>query len=831
MSDCRTAATALPGVDTLAVLAAAAPAGLSGSDLVDAVVAAERLLAHVNGLQVRLLAELGLPNRCADVSDLVAALVDKAGVGRGPGGEVDPEVVAAETADRSVGVAAAEVAAVLDCSPVTARIRIRQAMRMVSALPATAAALEQGRVDVGRARMLVDRTGVLSAGLCGPIERRLLPLARGRSKARLETLVDREVIAADPAAAENRRLAARKDRSVSHRVDKDGMGVITALLPAEAAVVVFTLVDLIAAANKGLDGRTVDQRRADAVADIADELLTFGFVDLDGLVARAGRGAASPAAGDADADADADATGTHPTNADTEPAGTEPAAADAGADTSGPADTGADADAGAGAGVGGAVAVPSSAVVVAVPDTVAAVRAVGADPGGGGLGVEVRDADADRAARLSRAATRHGRRPHLNVTGAWTTLAGLDDLPGHLDGYGTITAELLRAIGKSWGTVTAVGVDPASGTATAVGGLTYRPRLRVSDEVILVSGTCRAAGCRIPASKCDLDHVVPFNHADPAAGGHTTAAGQLPYCRFHHLLKHHTDWTPHLQPDMTVVWTTATGHAATSYPREFTGPGEWERAADEQSRRRSAATGADSVGGGAVPIDGDGDCDCDGDGDGDGDVAVAVGGGAVPIDGAGAAGPPEGRPDAGVNGPGWSPDQQLIIGPMVTGPTIPVIPAGTDYQEPNTELEDPTTIPHPGSVEINTYRTLREDTRYRALRRIGRIAALSNRDHNITTRDHNITTNSDGHSELEGSGNPDGSGSNPDGFSDPDGFSSPDGKSDRAGLGVSERQQIQRNLQAVRLRRQPAQEARVNRPKTAPVDVEAIGPLPNEPPF
>ena len=68
VTDCRTAATALPGVDTLAVLAAATPAGLSAAGLVDAVIAAERLLAHVNGLQVRLLAELGRPNRCADVS-------------------------------------------------------------------------------------------------------------------------------------------------------------------------------------------------------------------------------------------------------------------------------------------------------------------------------------------------------------------------------------------------------------------------------------------------------------------------------------------------------------------------------------------------------------------------------------------------------------------------------------------------------------------------------------------------------------------------------------------------------------------------------------------
>ena len=62
------------------------------------------------------------------------------------------------------------------------------------------------------------------------------------------------------------------------------MGIITALLPADAAVTLFTLIDLIAQANKGLDHRTVDQRRADALTDIADELLTHGYVDLDHLI-------------------------------------------------------------------------------------------------------------------------------------------------------------------------------------------------------------------------------------------------------------------------------------------------------------------------------------------------------------------------------------------------------------------------------------------------------------------------------------------------------------------------------------------------------------------
>ena len=647
-------------MDTLAVVAGLDPAGLSAAGLVDAVIASERLLSYVNFLQVSLLAELGKPNRCADVSGLVAALVGKAGMGRDADGAVAAAEVAELTAQRSVGVAAAVVAAVLDWSPVTAGIRIRQAMRMTAELPGTAAALRSGRVDVGRARMVVDRTAVLSAVLCGRVERRVLPLVAGRSKARLEALVDREVIAADPAGAERRRLAAVKGRNVCHRVDKDGMGVITALLPAESAVMVFTLVDLIAAANKGLDGRTVDQRRADAVADVAEELLTFGFVDLDGLVARAET---------------ADAVVTPGVSGDAAATAEPGEGGDGGSDAAG-------------------------------------------RPGAG--------SPVDRVARLVRAGTRHGRRPHLVVTGAWTTLAGVDDLPGDLEGHGTITAPLLRAIAASWGSVTAVGVDPVTGRASAVGGLTYRPGRRVCDEVITVSGWCRAAGCRIPAARCDLDHVEPFDHADPAAGGRTVASGLLPECRFHHLLKHHANWTPRLLPDMTVVWTTATGHTATSYPREFTAPGEWGRAThpDDGNPKQIGDAGCAATGvmdsGGALP--------------GPPGGGPASGAGEVSGDGGGALPETTHRPvqaadkhisDKHITGEHIS-DEHIIIGPTVTGPTIPVIPAGTDYTEPNTELEDPATVPHPGSVEIHTYRALREDTRRHALRRIGRLTPRAN---------------------------------------------------------------------------------------------------------
>ncbi len=628
-------AAALPGAATLAFLDAAAPARLSPSDLVDAVIAAERLLAHVNAVQAELLAELGRPQRCGDVTGLVDALINKAGLGHAADGHLDDELVSELTRDRSIGVAAAELAAVLDWAPQTARIRIEQSTRLLTAFPDTLQALRQGRVDVGRVRMILDRTAALSPTQCQQIEGRILSLVKGRSKGRLETLVDREVIIADPAAAEQRRIKAVQDREVSHRVDRDGMGVITAMLPAEAAVMIFTLIDLIAEANKGLDGRTVDQRRADAITDIADELLTHGYVDLDGLITRIRPATPAPRTPETCANNANDATADDADRSDE----AAPSAGEPGDPTTSGEHTRDD----------------------------AACIAPGNGPAAGATAAESPE-DAVTAARLARALSRHGRRPHLNVTGAQSTLAGLDDLPGHLDGHGAITAHLLRAVAASWGTLTTIGINPATGTATAVGALTYRPGQRLADQIITVHGTCRMAGCRQPAWRCDIDHNEPFDHHNPTAGGKTLLCNTLPQCKFHHLLKHHTNWTPHLQPDLTVHWTTNTGHRATSHPREFTLPGEWLCAHAEVGQ----------------PLETD------------------------HFD----------NPTA----PDDSPDLNLIIGPTVTGPTIPIHPAGYAHTEPHTELEDPATIPDPGTVDIHPYRAQRQRLREHALRRIHRLA-------------------------------------------------------------------------------------------------------------
>ena len=43
--------------------------------------------------------------------------------------------------------------------------------------------------------------------------------------------------------------------------------------------------------------------------------------------------------------------------------------------------------------------------------------------------------------------------------------------------------------------------------------------------------TCRFPGCDRPATHCDVDHTIPFNHANPAAGGLTVPGNLACYCR------------------------------------------------------------------------------------------------------------------------------------------------------------------------------------------------------------------------------------------------------------------------------------------------------------
>jgi len=116
-------------VDLAGVLAGS----LSGAELVDAIVASEKALSLLTGLQMRLLAAFAVPFVAGDPMRLAARLARKSCAT----GDDSPEQVQLFVPDAAVSLAAAEVAAALRISPVTAGIRVREAETMTTVLAPT----------------------------------------------------------------------------------------------------------------------------------------------------------------------------------------------------------------------------------------------------------------------------------------------------------------------------------------------------------------------------------------------------------------------------------------------------------------------------------------------------------------------------------------------------------------------------------------------------------------------------------------------------------------------------------------------------------------------
>lgn len=145
--------------------------------------------------------------------------------------------------------------------------------------------------------------------------------------------------------------------------------------------------------------------------------------------------------------------------------------------------------------------------------------------------------------------------------------AGLDPAAGvcELTGYGPIGTDAARGLAAHtahWQRAT-TGPD---GVVLEVD--RYRPTpemrrlLRARDE------HCRFPGCRVPASRCDLDHTV-----DAARGGATSTANLASLCRGHHTLKHHGGWSVEQDSGGVLRWTSPTGRQRIDRPPRKNGGG------------------------------------------------------------------------------------------------------------------------------------------------------------------------------------------------------------------------------------------------------------------
>ena len=110
-------------------------------------------------------------------------------------------------------------------------------------------------------------------------------------------------------------------------------------------------------------------------------------------------------------------------------------------------------------------------------------------------------------------------------------------------------------------------LDPAVGAADKSEYTTrYRPSASLERQVRLRDGTCRHPGCAVPAIRCDIDHLVPFDHQEPGQGGPTTESNLVCLCRSHHRLKTFTGWNYQLSADGLLRVTIDSGHTLYTLP-------------------------------------------------------------------------------------------------------------------------------------------------------------------------------------------------------------------------------------------------------------------------
>ncbi|MCF6379069.1 HNH endonuclease [Nocardioides KLBMP 9356] len=129
--------------------------------------------------------------------------------------------------------------------------------------------------------------------------------------------------------------------------------------------------------------------------------------------------------------------------------------------------------------------------------------------------------------------------------------------------------QLTSWCGDSRTTITVKPVTDLNANLTAPG---YDIPDRIREQVILRDQTCVFPWCTRPARRCDIDHVIAYDHDAEAEGrpqpGPTATWNLAPLCRHHHRLKTHTAWRYDMTANGVFEWTSPHGHR---YRRDHTG--------------------------------------------------------------------------------------------------------------------------------------------------------------------------------------------------------------------------------------------------------------------
>jgi hypothetical protein len=132
---------------------------------------------------------------------------------------------------------------------------------------------------------------------------------------------------------------------------------------------------------------------------------------------------------------------------------------------------------------------------------------------------------------------------------------------------------------QSWcaDTRTEVTIKPVIDLNTRLTAQAYKVPADLREQIILRDRTCVFPGCTRPARRCDVDHIIAYDHDADAEGrpqpGPTTTSNLACLCRFHHRLKTHSPWHYRMTEPGVFEWTSPHGHR---YRRDHTGTTDLE---------------------------------------------------------------------------------------------------------------------------------------------------------------------------------------------------------------------------------------------------------------
>jgi uncharacterized protein DUF222 len=500
-----------PGPELATLLASLDRTALSGAERVRLLRARHRLVAHLQGEMY---------------ADMYAISRDEPAQ--------DPDVLAHEEPSEPYPWASTEISFALRWTYTAASVRLEHARRMIEDLPAVAAALRAGAIDVPKALLLCDEVCMLELPIARRIIDRLIDKAADMTTGQLRAKLRRLVIAADPAAAANRAKVGVAGRRVVIAQDHQNLASISGYdaLPHRVAASYERLTAIARAAKSAGDPRRMDELRLDAMLD----LLSGEGVATGGPITNGGF-EELPAIDEAACQPDANTPWpTAPADPDLLTAAADPVA-------------------------------PSQADEAGVtqpldpPDQPPA--EVDGDPTIDPEHERLRPywlAGFDQLPTSHPAACSHcgrdagqrgpmpaPRRGAIDLQMSLTTLMGLDDLPAELSGFGPLLADIARQVVEQRPDLQLRFSAYNEIDSLLVHGTTkIRPRFRppgrrtkrrpTAEVAALVRArnrTCAAPGCRVPSLRCELDHVLAW-----ASNGESEPDNLDPSCPRHHRFKH-----------------------------------------------------------------------------------------------------------------------------------------------------------------------------------------------------------------------------------------------------------------------------------------------------